>query len=356
MIGKKISIIILVAFVLGTAMLTYVHSIFSENNDALIDGNEKLLGEVKVNSQLKDLEKTIIAIESSVRGTVVANDSTYFKGVEANIAETESNLGQLQKITDDDSSALYVDELDTLVQHKLRYDREILDTFHLIGKRAAENMFASRYGVMLTDSIIATLHKIDSTRKKHFDDANISIKKSSKKAQRFITILIASVLAGGAVLFWFIINTIRRQGQLIHQLNISEKKVREAAQIKENFLANMSHEIRTPMNAIMGFTNLLQKKKLDDESEEYVQIIKKSGESLLTIINDILDLSKIEAGMVRIEATPFSVRELVHSVQTMFIDKIAEKGLQFSAKVDPTIPDTLKGDATRLTANINKSY
>ena len=111
----------------------------------------------------------------------------------------------------------------------------------------------------------------------------------------------------------------------------------------------MSHEIRTPMNAILGFTNVLQRKNLDEESKEYVQTIQKSGENLLTIINDILDLSKIEAGMMRIETAPFSIRELVHSVEAMFKGKAKEKHLQLSSFVDELLPDTLDGDATRLT-------
>ena len=125
--------------------------------------------------------------------------------------------------------------------------------------------------------------------------------------------------------------------------------MREAARVKENFMANMSHEIRTPLNAILGFTNLLQRNKLGDDSQEFVQAIQKSGESLLNIINDILDLSKIEAGMMRIESMPFSIRGLVNSVITMFATKANEKKLKLFDNVDETIPDNLKGDAVRLT-------
>ena len=176
-----------------------------------------------------------------------------------------------------------------------------------------------------------------------------SIDKSGNKALNLGITLIALVLLSGAVLFWIIITTMRKQNLLIQQLNISEKKVRESAMVKEKFMANMSHEIRTPMNAILGFTNLLQRKNLDEESKEYVQTIQKSGENLLTIINDILDLSKIEAGMMRIESAPFSIRGLLHSIETMFKAKVAEKKITFSVDMDESIPDTLEGDATRLT-------
>jgi signal transduction histidine kinase len=84
--------------------------------------------------------------------------------------------------------------------------------------------------------------------------------------------------------------------------------------VKENFLANMSHEIRTPLNAVLGFTNILRSTKLDDEQKEYVDVIQSSGDNLLSIVNDILDLSKIEAGMLRIEEAPFKIADIMSVV------------------------------------------
>src|SRR5450432_1376566 len=114
-------------------------------------------------------------------------------------------------------------------------------------------------------------------------------------------------------------------------------------------MANMSHEIRTPMNAILGFTNLLLKEPLNEKSGKFVNSIQNSGESLLAIINDILDFSKIEAGMMRIESNPFSLRELLHSIKTMFTTRLQPKDLSFTVNVENSIPDLLAGDAVRLT-------
>ena len=129
----------------------------------------------------------------------------------------------------------------------------------------------------------------------------------------------------------------------------SEKKVKAAASVKENFLANMSHEIRTPLNAILGFTNILQKTKLDPQQRQHIQIIQSSGNNLLSIVNDILDLSKIEAGMMRIEEAPFRVADVMATVQQMLSPKAEEKNLQLIIKIDEEIPDTVCGDAVRLT-------
>ena len=349
MAAKKFIYYILAGFVLGTLLLIYIQFNSWKNINNLIAGNEKLLNEFKVSSELKDLEKDVITVESKIQGTVSTNGTTHIEGLETEIQQIESGLNQLQKISDDDNSVKYIDELDTLVHEKLKFSHQIMDSFHIAGKTAAEKMIATQKGKKQTDSISNTIQKIESTRKILLANVILSVDKSGKDALRFSTILIALVLFSTAALFWYIINTIRRQIQLIADLNVSEKKVKEAAQVKENFMANMSHEIRTPMNAILGFTNLLQRKKLDDESKKYVQTIQKSGENLLTIVNDILDLSKIEAGMMRIESAPFSIGGLLHSVEVMFKGKANEKQLQLSTIVADSLPDKLEGDATRLT-------
>ncbi len=349
MTGKKIIYYILAAFIVGNLLLIYIQYNSAKNTNNLIQGNEKVLKEFSVSSNLKELEKDIIAIESNIRGTITTNDSSYIEGLETKITAVENSLRQLQKISDDDNSVKYIDGLDKLVHEKLLFSRQILDSFHVAGKSAAENLIETQLGIRLTDSITNITLLIDSSRQKLLTKVTRLIDESGKKAQQFGTVLIALVLISGLGLFWYIINTLRKQNQLIQELNISEKKVRAAAQVKENFMANMSHEIRTPMNAILGFTNLLQRKNFDGESKEYIQTIQKSGENLLAIINDVLDLSKIEAGMMRIESAPFSIRGLVHSIEIMFTVKADEKQLRISSFVDESLPDTLEGDATRLT-------
>jgi PAS domain S-box-containing protein len=133
------------------------------------------------------------------------------------------------------------------------------------------------------------------------------------------------------------------------ELKEAKRLADESAQIKEQFLANMSHEIRTPVNSIIGFTNLLQKTSLSGDQEQFVRLIQSASENLLSIINEILDLSKMEAGMLRIEKHPFSLRGLCGSVETMFRPRAEEKRLDFSISVQPDIPDTLNGDTIRLT-------
>lgn len=128
----------------------------------------------------------------------------------------------------------------------------------------------------------------------------------------------------------------------------SEKEKAQASeQAKHQFLANMSHEIRTPMNAIKGMTDILLRREPKDDQKEYLDGIKQSSDSLLVIINDILDISKIEAGKVELEQIPFSVNELVQNVHTIMQFKAEEKGLELRSSI-PEKPIKVKGDATRL--------
>lgn len=349
MTSKRIFYYILAAFTVGNLVLIYIQYNSANNINSLIRGNEQLLAEFEVSNNLKDLERDIISIESKIRGTVTTSDSSHIEGLDQKIAAVDAELSKLNKISDDDSSVQYINILDQLVHQKLYHSRQILDSLNLSGKNAAEKVIALQKGKHLTDSIILVTARIHDLRGKLLAVVIANTDKSGKNALRFGTILIALVLISAAAVFYTIINTIRKQNQLIEQLHYSQQKEREAAKIKENFLANMSHEIRTPMNAIIGFTNLLQHKKLEPEAASYVDRIHRSGESLLTIIDDILDLSKIEAGMMRIEAAPFSLREILYSIEALFKVKLEAKHLQWHIKVDDDMPDTLIGDATRLT-------
>ncbi|MBF0456910.1 MAG: response regulator [Nitrospirae bacterium] len=133
---------------------------------------------------------------------------------------------------------------------------------------------------------------------------------------------------------------------------IAAKEAAEAATIaKSAFLANMSHEIRTPMNSIVGFMELVaDDDTITDKNREYIEIAIKSAESLLTIINDILDISKLESGKVEIESRPFSLYKLIEGVRRSFEHQVRHKGLYFNVMPDTVItPEYYIGDPVRLT-------
>ncbi len=122
----------------------------------------------------------------------------------------------------------------------------------------------------------------------------------------------------------------------------------DAVKAKQQFLSNMSHEIRTPMNAIIGFTKVVLKTDLSAKQKEYLTAIKISGDALIVLINDILDLAKVDAGKMSFEQTPFKMSESISTMLHLFETKIQEKNLELVKEYDSRIPQVLVGDPVRL--------
>lgn len=133
------------------------------------------------------------------------------------------------------------------------------------------------------------------------------------------------------------------------ELNATKIRAEQGEKFKELFLANMSHEIRTPINAVTGMTRLLLAKEPRSDQFKYLESIKNASDSLLVIINDILDLSKIEAGKIELEQIDFSIQNVLKNVKDIMQFKAEEKGLLLNEKIEANVPQVLIGDPTRLT-------
>jgi PAS domain S-box-containing protein len=134
----------------------------------------------------------------------------------------------------------------------------------------------------------------------------------------------------------------------VEDLEQARDEAVEASRTKSEFLATVSHEIRTPMNAVLGMTELLMETPLSSEQKEYVQILKRGGESLLKLINDVLDLSKVESGRMEAEQKEFNIRDFMDGTLEFMAFRAHQKGLELTCRIMPGVPETVTGDSHRL--------
>lgn len=201
---------------------------------------------------------------------------------------------------------------------------------------------------------ICTFGKDDcivSVKSRVLDNARIELREELElKDGRFYDLYSAPIKENEQVLFgriWTFRDITERKKE-VEQLKIANEKAREGAIEKENFLSTMSHEIRTPLNSIVGFANLLLQENPREDQKEQIVPLKYSADSLLGLINDILDLTKIESGNIHFEKIPFNPNEKMSRAQKVFSQNAREHNVDIQLTLDDHIPEYVLGDYNRL--------
>lgn len=330
-------------FILALATIIFLKLIENKSVDSLVENNTGLLNELESQGRFQRLENDIATVETSLRSMVTSHDSTKEFAIRQRMDMLEIEMKEIEsaQYNADYNNPAYR-KLAILFSEKMALQRIALTSYEKGNETDASRLIHSTRNRALRDSITFAASQLIHAHTLTSAEIIESIRRDGEDVHmRSIALTIATCISC-LLICWYLFRKKR-------QSETSEKKVKAAASVKENFLANMSHEIRTPLNAILGFTNILQKTKLDSQQQKHIHIIQSSGTNLLSIVNDILDLSKIEAGMMRIEEAPFRVNDVMGAVEQMLGPRAEEKNLKLIVKVDAEIPETICGDAVRLT-------
>lgn len=281
-----------------------------------------------------DISK-LISIDSNI---------TSQKEAEQHLRDTSSLLTQL--IDNLMTGVIYEDEQGKIVH----INNSFIELFNLpltpqdiIGKNGLE--FVKQYNKFFAEPQLFVKHLKEILEKRKLVlNEELSLADGRTIERNYVPIIIDNNYRGNLWLYRDFTDRKKVEKQLIREKELAE----ELMKAKEQFLANMSHEIRTPMNAIIGLTQVLLKTDLNIEQRDYLNIIKTSGDTLLVVINDILDLSKIEAGRMTFEETSFNLYEIIASIIELFHPKAEEKQIALEYSIAKNVPFFLMGDPVRL--------
>jgi len=287
-------------------------------------------------------------IEVGDRGYAITGDARFLTPYTQAKGLLPAQLSLLRQRAAAAGEQSYYGRLEPLVRQKLLFANDMIARRRLGGPQDARLLFGMRRGKTAMDAIRVVLGQWQDHER---DRLAVDIAAATVSSQT-LTMTLAALSAAVAALLLMAgaaaVMALRDSARVAAELAASRDEAQAATQAKSAFLTMMSHELRTPLNGVLGMVHALATTNLDARQRAHLEVIESSGRSLLLILNDILDLSKIEAGRLEVETVPFGLTQLLENLVALWGPLAAEKGLTLTLDLDRDIPAWASGDPTRL--------
>jgi signal transduction histidine kinase/CheY-like chemotaxis protein len=297
------------------------------------------------------LQSTLSAmqdLETGQRGYVIVGDERYLEPYQHSLQRVDQYMTEVAKLTaDNPSQQRRIAQLQDAATLKKQELARAIEARRQSGIDAAITIIASGEGKALMDRFRAIIGELQAEEERLLEIRKGHLIENLKRTNLIVGLTGGIAILAGAVGVTMLMLFLRTQERL-ERVRSDKDKAIQSDQAKSEFLAMMSHEIRTPMNAILGFGELLEDMVETSQQKHYAKAILSSGNSLLLLINDILDLSKIEAAKLELHPEMVEIANFIENLDTLFSFRAAEKGVEYSAEMDPSVPAVLIFDALRV--------
>jgi len=298
--------------------------------------------------EIQELLSAVQDVETGARGYVLTGDprfeEPYRRGAELAIA----HMGHLKALPISRAHPAGFGQLNRLVVEKIAISDRMIRLQEAGGHDEVVALVRSGAGKRLMDQVRALLKSWDDEETVAFAKVRLAEQRAAEQLQIVLSALVSGIVLLLLVAAGFALAAHREGKAQAEELRRGRDEAEAASRAKSRFLAVMSHELRTPLNGVIGMTHALATTSLTPKQRDYLDVISGSGESLVVLINDILDLSKIEAGRLDLDPHPFCLPDVIDSAVALWRPTTTEKGLSLDCRISRDLPQWVEGDPVRL--------
>jgi len=341
---------VVVAILFGLTIFFLLGIAYSSrrSRDTLYEAHHQIERDQRLRNLVSLVRQHTVAAETAERGFLITGESYYLDPYEQALAFRAEAMERLEELAAEiPGIAAFVPELKALIEDR---DEELEAAIALRRtNNFDETVRAVRDGLRrnLSEQIRLVLERMEVMVDHHLEEAEREYRLQIDRATLVMNLAAYSSLALGVLGLAFLVGHLRDQIRTL-QLERDKDEAQRMAREKSRFLASMNHEIRTPLNALLGFSELLDSEVSSERGRRYLSAIRTSGSTLADLINDILDLSRIESGILELAPGPVNVREFARGIQILFEEQARGRGLLFEFVVDDDCPEVLVFDPLRV--------